>query len=80
MHVLEKSATSSRASLRTESFADKAFEGVISSLLGATIQQYVRYPALMRAMEDVSLWPRLLPISKTQLQDRMTRMVVAYLR
>lgn len=144
MHVLEQSAASSRAALRIESFPDKTLEGVIRTLLGATIQQYVRYPGLMRgfirfaendtdahfreraldlisgnfqagvdlllqqfrkeikhrdpkraiifallsagtiiedrAMEDVSLWPRLMPISNTQLQDRMTRMVVAYLR
>jgi AcrR family transcriptional regulator len=144
LRVLEQSATSTRSALRLESFQDRTLEGVIRSIVGASIQQYVRYPALMRAffrfaendsdqnfrgsalgmigsnvaacvdlllehfrseikhanprraltfalllagtiikertLEQISLWQELLPLSDTQLQHDLTRMILAYLR
>jgi AcrR family transcriptional regulator len=144
VHVLEQSERSTRSVLRIETFRDKTLGGVIRALVGATIQQYVRYPRLMRAfvqftendsdrtfrkralelvssnltagvdlllkhfrseikqsnpkraltfallsvaavieeraMAEVSLWRTLLPVSNTQLQHDLTRMVLGYLR
>ena len=144
VHVLEQSERSTRSVLRIETFRDKTLEGVMRALVGGTIQQYVRYPKLMRAffrftendtdqafrkralelvssnltagvdlllkhfrseikhsnpkraltfallsvgavieeraMAEVSLWHTTLPVSNTQLQHDLTRMVLAYLR